>query len=44
MRGIVGEIMVQDGDQVDAGDLLIRLDETLVAANRALVDGQIVND
>ncbi|RAI03322.1 HlyD family type I secretion periplasmic adaptor subunit [Acuticoccus sediminis] len=40
--GIVGEIMVQDGDQVDAGDLLIRLDETLVAANRALVDGQIV--
>ncbi|ORE93599.1 HlyD family type I secretion periplasmic adaptor subunit [Acuticoccus yangtzensis] len=40
--GIVGEIMVADGDRVQAGDLLLRLDETLVAANRALLDGQIV--
>ncbi|WP_108662372.1 HlyD family type I secretion periplasmic adaptor subunit [Acuticoccus kandeliae] len=40
--GIVGEIMVKDGDVVKAGQLLIRLDETLVAANRALVDGQII--
>ncbi|WP_420393782.1 HlyD family type I secretion periplasmic adaptor subunit [Acuticoccus sp.] len=40
--GIVGEIMVEDGQAVSAGDLLLRLDETLVAANRALLDGQIV--
>jgi HlyD family secretion protein len=40
--GIVGEIRVTDGDRVNAGDLLIRLDETLVAANRALLDQQIV--
>ncbi|UOM36393.1 HlyD family type I secretion periplasmic adaptor subunit [Acuticoccus sp. I52.16.1] len=40
--GIVGEINVADGDRVEAGQLLLRLDETLVAANRALVDGQIV--
>ena len=40
--GIVGEIMVRDGEAVKAGDLLLRLDETLVAANRALLDGQII--
>lgn len=40
--GIVGEINVKDGDRVKSGQLLIRLDETLVAANRALLDGQII--
>ncbi|MBJ3775770.1 HlyD family type I secretion periplasmic adaptor subunit [Acuticoccus mangrovi] len=40
--GIVGEINVADGDKVKAGDLLIRLDDTLVAANQALLDGQII--
>lgn len=40
--GIVGEIYVEDGDVVNAGDLVIKLDETLVAANRALLDGQII--
>lgn len=40
--GIIGSIMVRDGETVQAGDLLVRLDETLVAANRALLDGQIV--
>ncbi|MEM8853849.1 MAG: HlyD family type I secretion periplasmic adaptor subunit [Pseudomonadota bacterium] len=40
--GIVGEIKVKDGDEVSQGQLLIRLDETLVAANRALLDGQII--
>lgn len=40
--GIVGEIRVKDGDRVKEGDLLLRLDETLVAANRALLDQQIV--
>ena len=40
--GIVGAINVRDGEEVKAGDLLIKLDETLVAANRALLDGQII--
>ncbi len=40
--GIVGEIPVVDGEAVKEGDLLIRLDETLVAANRALLDQQII--
>ncbi|MEM6847353.1 MAG: HlyD family type I secretion periplasmic adaptor subunit [Pseudomonadota bacterium] len=40
--GIVGDIMIEDGQHVDEGDLLIQLDETLVAANRALLDGQII--
>jgi len=31
--GTVAEIKVKDGDQVKAGDLLIRLDPTLAAAN-----------
>ena len=31
--GIVGEIRVQDGDRVEAGDLLVRLDETVTRAN-----------
>ena len=40
--GIVGEIFVRDGDKVEAGADLVRLDETLVAANRALIDGEII--
>lgn len=40
--GIVGEIFVQNGDQVEAGQLLLRLDETLVKANRSLLDAQLV--
>ncbi len=35
--GIVGEILVANGDRVKAGDLLIRLDETLVRANLGIV-------
>ncbi len=34
--GIVGEILVRDGDEVKAGDVLFRLDETLVKANLAI--------
>jgi len=34
--GTVAEIKVKDGDQVKAGDLLIRLDPTLAAANLAI--------
>jgi hypothetical protein len=36
--GIVGELLVRDGSQVRAGDLLLRLDETTAQANVAMVD------
>ena len=35
--GVVGEVRVRDGDQVRAGDILIRLDETVTRANLAIV-------
>lgn len=39
--GIVGEIRVRDGSQVKAGELLIRLDDTITRANLAMVSKQI---
>lgn len=36
--GIVAEIRVEDGDRVEAGDLLIRLDETEIGAELAIVE------
>ena len=39
--GIVGEIRVRDGDQVKAGDLLVRLDETVTRANLAIVTNNL---
>lgn len=39
--GIVGEIHVRDGDRVQAGDLLIRLDDTMARASLGIVDSQI---
>ena len=35
--GVVGELRVHDGDHVKAGDILIRLDETVTRANLAIV-------
>jgi HlyD family secretion protein len=35
--GIVGELLVKEGDLVQAGDLLIRLDETVLRANLQVV-------
>jgi HlyD family secretion protein len=35
--GIVAELHVRDGDQVNAGALLVRLDETVTRANLAMV-------
>ena len=35
--GIVGEVRVQDGDRVKAGDVLVRLDDTLTRANLAII-------
>jgi HlyD family secretion protein len=39
--GIVGEIRVKNGDVVQAGDLLLRLDETVTRANLAMVSNQL---
>jgi HlyD family secretion protein len=35
--GIVGEVRVRDGDRVKAGDIVVRLDETVTRANLAIV-------
>jgi HlyD family secretion protein len=35
--GVVGEVRVHDGDRVGAGDLLVRLDDTVARANLAIV-------
>jgi HlyD family secretion protein len=39
--GVVGEILVEDGDRVKAGDVLIRLDGTLLRAELAIVESQL---
>lgn len=39
--GIVGEIRVRDGDRVAAGDVVLRLDETIVRANLQVVKKQL---
>lgn len=35
--GVIGAILVRDGDRVHEGDIVLRLDETLVRANLAMV-------
>jgi HlyD family secretion protein len=35
--GVVGEVRVHDGDRVKAGDVLVRLDETVTHANLAII-------
>ena len=35
--GIVGEVRVRDGDRVKAGDIVVRLDDTVTRANLAIV-------
>jgi HlyD family secretion protein len=35
--GVVGEVRVRDGDKVKAGDIVVRLDETITQANLAIV-------
>ena len=39
--GIVGEILVRDGDKVAAGELLLRLDDTITRANLQIITGQL---
>jgi HlyD family secretion protein len=38
--GIVGQILVREGDRVRAGDVLVRLDETMTRANLRIVSQQ----
>ncbi|MEM6386639.1 MAG: HlyD family type I secretion periplasmic adaptor subunit [Pseudomonadota bacterium] len=40
--GVIAEIAARDGDHVDAGDLLLRLDDTLLASELAVIDLQLV--
>src|SRR5215203_1176626 len=35
--GVVGELRVRDGAHVQAGDIVVRLDETITQANLAIV-------
>lgn len=39
--GVVGELLVRDGQEVEAGQLLVRLDETLTRANLQILRNQI---
>lgn len=39
--GIVAEIRIRDGDHVEAGDLLLRLDDATTSANLAVVSKQL---
>ena len=39
--GIVGELLVREGDRVKAGDVLLRLDETMTRANLQIVTKQL---
>jgi HlyD family secretion protein len=39
--GIVGEIRVRDGDRVQTGDLVLRLDETVTRASLSMVSKQL---
>lgn len=40
--GVVAEILARDGDLVDAGEVLVRLDGTLTRANLALVERTLI--
>ncbi len=39
--GVVGDIMVDDGDFVEAGDVLMRFDDTLLRSELAITEGQL---
>lgn len=40
--GVVGEILAKDGDTIAAGDVVLRLDDTLLQSERAIVEGQLI--
>ncbi len=39
--GVVGEILVEDGDLVEAGDVLLRFDDTLLRSDQSVIQGQL---
>lgn len=39
--GVVGEILVRDGDVVEAGDILLRLDDTLLRSELIALESQL---
>lgn len=39
--GVVGEILVANGDRVAAGDVVLRLDDTLMKSERSILEGQL---
>ncbi|CAN7601060.1 HlyD family type I secretion periplasmic adaptor subunit [Bosea sp. LjRoot9] len=39
--GVVGELLVRDGQHVQAGDIVLRLDETVARANEQIVSKQL---
>jgi len=39
--GVVGEILADDGDVVEAGAVLVRFDDTLLRSELAIVEGQL---
>ncbi len=39
--GVVGEIFVRDGDLVESGELLLRLDDTFLASEKTVVETQL---
>lgn len=39
--GVVGEILVRNGDMVDAGQLLLRFDDTFLLSELAIVENQL---
>ena len=39
--GVVGEVRARDGDRVKAGDVVVRLDDTVTKANLAIVTKQL---
>ena len=40
--GVVGEVRAHDGDRVKAGDVLVRLDETITRANLAIISKGLI--
>ncbi len=39
--GVIGEILVDDGDLVQAGDVLLRFDDTLLQSDLSVINGQL---
>lgn len=39
--GVVGEIYVRDGDTVEAGDIMLRLDDSLLTAELSIIESQL---